>query len=129
MTKQELSKGFFLNSTDHLTKDGKNVVAVEFELEVKKDRSVMFEIDFNRSVNMTLEPAPSSGNGGSRPNSRPGSPSSKEALMKSSLLVEPYSRKRIGILKVDNIRKEWDLKTKYSWTERETRTKVSKYIT
>ena len=103
--------------------DGKNVVAVEFELEVKKDRSIVFEMDFTGSVNMTLEHASSTtGNVG---NSRPNSPSNKDLVMKSKVLVEPYSRGLVGILRVGNMKSKWSLKVHYSWTEKETRIKVS----
>ena len=92
----EISPGLLLYTTDRLGAN-RAVSSIEYELEVRKDKLVVFEIDFTGSTNLALVDPTSS--------------------FKKKTTVEPHSKALVAVINVVDPNKSWSLETKYTWTE------------
>lgn len=97
----ELAEGILLYTTDHYAATGRQggtISAIEFELEVRKNKLVIFEIDFTGSTNLALEHAQQQG-------------------LKRKTCVEPNVRMQVALIHIADPTKSWSLETKYTWLE------------
>ena len=90
-----IADGLVLTSRDVLTATGA-LRGIEYELEVKKDKVVVFEIDFAGSTNLAL-----AGAGG----------------LKRTTTVKPFSKQRVALVEVRDPDAGWALETRYTWVE------------
>ena len=92
----EISPGLILHTTDRIGAN-RSVVSIEYELEVRKNKLVIFEIDFTGSTNLELE-------GGGY-------------ILSKKTMVEPGKRALVAVVHVIDQTKSWSLETKYTWVE------------
>jgi len=93
----EISPGLLLHTTDRLGAN-RSVTAIEYELEVRKNKLVVFEIDFTGSLNVGLEGLPLS-------------------VLKKKTAVEPGQSNVVAVVNVLDPRRSWSLESKYTWIE------------
>ena len=93
-----VSENVVLSTRDVVSPAGA-LLAVEYSLEVSKDRVVVFNIDFAGSTNLTLRGA------------APG-----EGLC-ATTTVQPFSRAVVAYVEVRDPAKAWVLESRYTWIE------------
>jgi hypothetical protein len=115
----QISDKLFLTTRDVLTPTG-TLRSIEYELDVQKNKVVLFEIDFSGSVNLVIRENMIGNNNNTTTTTMgllPNGNNNNNSEMSKRTIVEPFTKSIVAIVDVKDPNKGWALETKYTWLE------------